>query len=136
MDAMVLAVQKWLNENYNSGVTEDGVTGNGTFRALIKALQKELGIAQDGSFGNGTLSACPDTISAGETNQNLVYILQGSFWCKGYNPRRLRRCFRSRTTNAVKNFQKDAGITERWNCSPIYSSGNYEHRWIRFYGHR
>lgn len=123
MDAMVLAVQKWLNENYNSGVTEDGVTGNGTFRALIKALQKELGIAQDGSLGNGTLSACPDTISAGETNQNLVYILQGSFWCKGYNPGGFDGVFGAGTTNAVKNFQKDAGITEDGIVRPYILQG-------------
>ena len=82
MDEMVLEVQVWLNKTYNVGVVEDGNTGQATFKGLIKALQTELGIAADGTFGNGTLNACPNSIREGESNHNLVYILQGGFWCK------------------------------------------------------
>lgn len=81
MDTMVATVQEWLNNTYSLGVTVDGMTGNATFTALIKALQTEIGVTADGNFGSGTLSACPtlqevaDTSAAAESN--LTYILQG-----------------------------------------------------------
>lgn len=40
MDSMVATVQEWLNNTYSLGVTVDGVTGNATFRALIKAIKR------------------------------------------------------------------------------------------------
>ena len=41
-------------------VDEDGITGQATFKALIYALQIEIGISNpDGIFGNDTLSKCP-----------------------------------------------------------------------------
>lgn len=123
MDAMVLKVQEWLNENYQLGITEDGVTGQGTFKGLIKALQTELGIAADGSFGNGTLNACPSSIQSGETNEKLVYVLQGSFLCKGYNPGGFDGKFGAGTTRAVKQFQSDAGITENGIVTPYILQG-------------
>lgn len=112
MDEMVLEVQVWLNKTYNVGVVEDGNTGQATFKGLIKALQTELGIAADGTFGNGTLNACPNSIREGESNHNLVYILQDGFWCKGYNPGWFDGGFGPKTTRAVKEFQNDAGIAE------------------------
>ena len=47
MDTKVLMTQQWLNETYAgtsgySAVDEDGITGMGTIRALIWALQTEL----------------------------------------------------------------------------------------------
>ena len=59
MDTKVLMTQQWLNETYAgtsgySAVDEDGITGMGTIRALIWALQTELGISADGVFGDGT----------------------------------------------------------------------------------
>ena len=62
---MVLETQKWLNDTY-AGQTGfvpftqeelDGVTGAGTFRRLVQALQIELNVSVDGSFGNDTLNA-------------------------------------------------------------------------------
>ena len=56
MDSRVLQTQEWLNKTYGevSGfptVVEDGITGNATFRALIYALQLEIGIRKpDGVF--------------------------------------------------------------------------------------
>lgn len=51
MDSRVLQTQEWLNKTYGevSGfptVVEDGITGNATFRALIYALQLEIGISK------------------------------------------------------------------------------------------
>lgn len=84
MDAMVLATQKWLNNHYK-GVSDfdafsekelDGITGSGTFKRLIEALQIELnlqyaaGLTVDGDFGNGTYNALPSVISASDTFDN------------------------------------------------------------------
>ena len=122
MDLHVLQTQIWVNNTYTgvSGytpVTEDGLTGISTFKGLIRALQIELGIAVDGEFGNGTLNACPATISeVPDVNtafpSNLTYIIQGAFWCKGYNPGGLNGIFGPVTSNADKAFEGDAGITQ------------------------
>ena len=122
MDQRVLQTQEWLNDTYTgvSGytpITEDGATGYATFAALIKALQIERGITADGDFGPGTLSACPPTISQvpdenTATPTNLHYIVQGSLWCKGYNPGGFTGIFGPGTTDAIVEFQADAGITQ------------------------
>ena len=49
MDLKVLEVQKWLNLTYGNhpdfpAVTEDGLTGNSTIKALIRGLQIEAGV--------------------------------------------------------------------------------------------
>lgn len=65
MDSRVLQTQEWLNKTYGQtagfpAVAEDGITGQSTFKALIHALQLEIGISSpDGIFGNDTLSKCP-----------------------------------------------------------------------------
>ena len=80
MDAMVLKVQKWLNDTYGQDsrfnrITEDGKTGWGTIYGLRRALQIELGIQEtSNSFGPTTYSLCP-TIAQGSEG-NLVYIVQ------------------------------------------------------------
>ena len=59
----ISAVQRWLNNNYNTGLSVDGVYGPLTKAALVKALQTELnnqfgaGLAVDGQYGNLTNSA-------------------------------------------------------------------------------
>lgn len=35
-------VQKWLNDNYHTGIAVDGLYGSQTHKALVKALQTEL----------------------------------------------------------------------------------------------
>ena len=35
-------VQKWLNDNYHTGIAVDGFYGSQTKKALVKALQTEL----------------------------------------------------------------------------------------------
>lgn len=121
MDSRVLQTQQWLNQTYGNvdgfpAVTEDGITGNATFRALIYALQIEIGVENpDGVFGNDTLSKCP-TLSASlipdsEVPRNIIYILQGSLWCKGISPGGFTGIFGPLTANAVYEFQTAAGIT-------------------------
>ena len=50
-------VQLWLNRNYHSGLTLDGLYGSKTKTALVKALQTELKVTVDGSFGEKTKAA-------------------------------------------------------------------------------
>lgn len=121
MDSRVLQTQEWLNKTYGevSGfptVVEDGITGNATFKALIYALQLEIGISKpDGVFGNNTLSKCPtlqeSLIPDSEIPRNIIYILQGSLWCKGISPKGFTGIFGPFTANAVYEFQVAAGIT-------------------------
>ena len=84
--------QQWLNETYAgtsgySAVDEDGITGMGTIRALIWALQTELGISADGVFGDGTAKAftalSTESDSSITTINHQIHILQGALYCKG-----------------------------------------------------
>ncbi|WP_080832312.1 glycoside hydrolase domain-containing protein [Cohnella massiliensis] len=116
MDEMVLAVQEWLNDTYEtvSGFTpidEDGITGWGTIRGLTMALQIELGISPvDGSFGPQTMNACP-TLSTSSESGNLVKIVQGALFCKGYDPTGFTGTYGNGTKTAISNLQSDAGLS-------------------------
>ncbi len=133
MDQRVLQTQQWLNATYTgvsgySSITEDGVTGNATFTALIKALQIEIGVTVDGDFGPTTLGACPSTISQvpdvdTATPINLHYIIQGSLWCKGYSPGGFTGIFGPGTAEAIREFQEDAGITQDGVVRPYILQG-------------
>lgn len=127
MDEMVLEVQQWLNETYGhnslfsnlfggSPINENGQTGQQVEQALIAALQIELGIATPtGSFGSQTAAAFPPMSIRSSDDlsnpTNMEYILQGGFWCKGYNPGGFSGIFYTGTQDAVKSFESDAGIT-------------------------
>lgn len=121
MDTRVLQTQEWINKTYGDiadfpTVVEDGITGQATFKALIYALQIEIGISNpDGIFGNDTLSKCPtlkeSLIPDSEVPRNIIYILQGSLWCKGISPGGFTGIFGPLTANAIYNFQVAAGIT-------------------------
>lgn len=116
MDQMVLETQKWLNKNYagKNGyktIAEDGVTGWGTMKALVTALQIEIGISgPNGNFGPATTAAF-QPISIGSTKTNQIYILQGGLFCKGYNPGGFTGTFGNGTQEAIKKLQNDAGIS-------------------------
>ena len=115
MDQSVSKTQEWLNKTYKdnsnySVILEDGITGWGTMKALIIALQIELRISTpNGSFGPATRSAFKN-ISIGCSNTNLVYILQGGLYCKGYNPGGFDGSFGESTKKAVQQLQSDAGL--------------------------
>lgn len=93
-DAMVLATQQWLNTTYGSvtgwvTLTEDGNTGWNTVYGLRRGLQHELGIAPVSSgFGAATAAAFTakiGTIGSSTTSQNVLRLVSGSLWCKGYS---------------------------------------------------
>ncbi|GIP62816.1 hypothetical protein J32TS6_13710 [Virgibacillus pantothenticus] len=118
MDKMVLEVQKWLNKTYKgkngySTIPENGKTGNTTVKALIIGLQIELGITKPvPSFGPETARRFPGLARQGkdEKPNNLIKILQGGFWCKGYNPGGFSGNFFEDTEKEVKDFESDVGI--------------------------
>ncbi|MBE5912885.1 MAG: DUF1906 domain-containing protein [Pseudobutyrivibrio ruminis] len=124
MDEMVKATQEWLNKTYKgekdftpfAEKDIDGITGAGTFKRLIQALQIEINkqygknIKVDGDFGDGTLKALPATIGKSNTKNNIVHIIQSSLWCKGYSAGAMDGIYGKDTSNAVMKFQSDAGI--------------------------
>lgn len=114
MDQMVLATQQWLNATYGEDprferVTENGKTGWETIYGLRRALQIELGIQEtSNSFGPTTYSLCP-TINQGSQG-NLVYIVQGGLWCKGYSPGGFTGYYGNGTYAAVQLLKADMGF--------------------------
>ncbi len=120
MDLMVKKTQEWLNTTYGNNpnfvkVTEDGITGNGTVKGLIRALQIELGVTVDGSLGTktlekfGTLTRGCNKIS--ESKRRQVFILQGGLYCKGYNPNGLDGGYGAGAEKAVRLLKTDAGLS-------------------------
>ncbi|GAA1777814.1 glycoside hydrolase domain-containing protein [Leucobacter iarius] len=92
-DPWVTSTQNWLNANYThvsewEPVAVTGKTGWPTMYALTRALQHELGLTSlSDSFGPGTLAALTalGNVSQSTTNKNIVRILQGALYCKGYD---------------------------------------------------
>lgn len=114
MDAMVLATQQWLNKTYGNDdrfnmVVEDGITGWGTIYGLRRALQIELGIENtSNNFGPTTYSLCPN-VNQGEQG-NIVRIIQGGLWCKGYSPAGFDGYYGNGTYVAVMLLKQDMGF--------------------------
>ena len=123
MDIKVLQTQQWLNSTYGSNpqfvrVDEDGLTGNGTVKGLIRGLQIELGESTiDGIFGNGTYTNFNNmfpnglnetTDDSSENVKNIIYILKCGFYCRGINPETFNGFFGIQTSAAVREFQMQA----------------------------
>ena len=122
MDQMVLKTQQWLNRTYGlkpgfKRITEDGITGWGTMKALITALQFELNIPlPNGVFGPATTETYNEKIKALSQNldaekTNLNFIVQGALYCKGYNPFEFNGSFTELTKQAIISLQSDAGLS-------------------------
>ncbi|MEV2282891.1 glycoside hydrolase domain-containing protein [Paenibacillus larvae] len=118
MSKEVLDAQVWLNSTYGKDsryirVKETGYPGTATSKALISALQIELGLSSvTGNFGNMTSKACDvNPLDTGSTG-NKVKLLQYGLYCKGYNPRNTDGVFNQHTQNALKSIQQDAGLSE------------------------
>lgn len=94
MDQQILATQRWLNATYSAvpgwaPVPESGITGWDTIYGLRRGLQKELGISPVASgFGPATRAAFESSLGVIDNTRsyalNLMKILSGSLWCKGY----------------------------------------------------
>ncbi len=96
--------------------------GEPSIYGLRRALQIELGIQEtSNSFGPTTYSLCP-TIAQGSEG-NLVYIVQGGLWCKGYSPGGFNGYYGNGTYAAVKALKTDAGFPT--------ASGNMQRDFMR-----
>lgn len=107
----VIEVQKWLNVSYASNLVPDNIYGSKTKKALVKALQKELGFVGkdvDGIFGNKTRAAVP-TLRRGSKGI-IVKILQALLVCNGYAAAYADGNFGSGTEQAVKKYQNQVDI--------------------------
>lgn len=107
----VRKVQQFLNRNYYGLFKKSlgylptgGINDRKTSKALIYAFQDEIGTAADGSIGNNTYRAMPN-ISKGETNTNLVNVLQCALTCNGYEVS-INGSYSDTVVAAVTNFQK------------------------------
>jgi peptidoglycan hydrolase-like protein with peptidoglycan-binding domain len=104
----VKTVQKWV------GVSQDGIYGSQTKKALVKKLQSELNkqtgakLEVDGIFGAKTKKACIN-VHKGHKG-NITKTLQGVLICRGYYHDELDGAFGDATLKAVKNFQRKHGL--------------------------
>lgn len=117
IDINVLHVQQWYNSTYQNTtgfieLKEDGITGHSTCRALIHALQIELGMSNpDGDFGPATITAFENHgIPEKTTNANLIRILQGGFYCKGIDCHGFDGVYGNGVSNAITTFKSQTGI--------------------------
>lgn len=119
MDIKVQQTQQWLNDTYSGviSIDEDGITGWSTIRALITALQIELGVVADGILGDATLAAfLPLSVESNPemlTINHQIHILQGALYCKGQglDPIYLNGVYSESTKAAVAKLQSYAGLT-------------------------
>jgi peptidoglycan hydrolase-like protein with peptidoglycan-binding domain len=91
--------------------------------ALTRALQHELGIMSlSDNFGSGTLAALASLGDIGPNvgSANIVNILIGGLYCKGYNAGngQLPGQWMSLTTVAVNQIQADIGLAQTGVVSP------------------
>ncbi|AMW14323.1 hypothetical protein A4E84_35425 [Streptomyces qaidamensis] len=118
-DEMVLQAQKWVNATYKnvSGynlVTEDGKTGWNTMYSLTRALQHELGItALSNAFGPTTLSTlqAKGSIKVGESNENIVKIIQCAMYCKGYSAGAIDGQMSQATQTGINTMMQHMGLS-------------------------
>lgn len=119
-NSYITAFQKWLNQNYATSIGVDGVFGKQTRQAAVKALQKYLnktysaGLSVDGGFGAKTKAAMSSRkieLKKGDKN-DLVFILQGMLYCRGYNPNGFDGEFGGGTYAAVRAYQGDKNLAK------------------------
>lgn len=134
-DPWVYGTQAWLIQEYGTlkPVSDmgapDGITGSATVKALLAALQSELGVEVDGYWGDETSAAyANNTLKLGSTGPKVA-ILQGALLCKGYNPGHypteqsdgtytFQEIFDASVETAVKALQADANIPQTGEVSP------------------
>jgi len=125
-DPQVRATQTWLNNTYGSvngwvPLVVDGYTGWQTIYGLRRGLQHELGISPVSSgFGPATTAAFQsqiNTIDGNTTWVNVLALLSGSLWCKGYYgvwwpdpPATPHPIAFSQTASSVVNLRSDLGF--------------------------
>lgn len=112
----VAQYQAWINATYGEGLAVDGSYGPLTKKASIRALQTALnaaygaGLAVDGSYGPATRAAArKHNLHKGDKG-DLVRILQGALYGKGYDPKGFDGLFGPGCDAAVRAAQAHSGI--------------------------
>jgi peptidoglycan hydrolase-like protein with peptidoglycan-binding domain len=110
----IKTVQTWLNKNYSTKLTVDGIYGTQTKKAIVKALQTYLNktysakLTVDGIMGAKTKAAIHN-VKQGASG-NYVYILQSALICNSYDIN-FDGKFGAKTLSAVKSFQTKKKLT-------------------------
>ncbi len=105
----IKAVQQWLNDNYGTHCTIDGIYGDQTKSAIVGSLQCYLnktynaGLRIDGVMGPLTKAAVR-CISKSATGK-YVYILQAALICHGYDTGGFDGDYGDKTFSAVTDWQ-------------------------------
>lgn len=103
--------QLWLNLTYNAGLVIDGSLGPASKKAMIKAMQKEIGVTADGSWGPKSKKAYKYIKRNGPNNTiNKVKIIQGALARKGFWINVIDGNFNEALETSVKGYQKWAGL--------------------------
>lgn len=119
---MVLKTQKWANATFAQvdgyePCTEDGLTGQETLNSLIEGLQWLLGISPSvPNFGPTTYSELvafgPISAAINNASIDMLTLLQGALYCKGYDGDALSGTWTDgRTTAGIKSLQEDLGFS-------------------------
>lgn len=101
-------VQEYLNKNYNSGLSVDGIWGSKTEAAVLKVLQRAIGASVDGIWGNETYSKCP-VVGNGDVGES-VKVVQMVAAKYGYTLD-IDGIWGAKTEDAVRKIQKKLGVT-------------------------
>lgn len=105
----VAKVQAWLNADYKSGLTVDGIYGKFTKMALVKVLQYGIGVKADGYYGKNT-NAAVKNLRRGSTG-TAVRALQGLLVCKGFRDAYVDGEFGDDTKRALIAYQNAVGLS-------------------------
>jgi len=109
--------QTWLNNTFSAGLSVDGEYGAKTKKAAVKAFQKSMNdiyqttLEVDGAFGPKSAATLKEHYLKYGSTGNLVRVLQGMLYCKGYDPKGFDGIFGNGCKAAVESFQKDNGLS-------------------------
>ena len=110
-DSLTRQIQQNLNNSYHQyfGILScDGIYQRDTNKALIFALQAEMGMSTsqaNGNFGPGTVSGCP-VLSVNQGSKKNIKILQYALYLNDMGKISLDGVYDSATESAVIKFRK------------------------------
>ena len=107
----VKSIQQWLNSNYDSGLVEDSIYGAKTKKALVKAVQSNIGTTADGIFGKRSASKW-QTVKRGSKG-TLPRLCQMMLICQNYavGSSGADGIIGSDSVTAIKDFQGKNGLS-------------------------
>ena len=128
-NAKIRLVQQYLNGNYYSlfknklsFLPTGGVFERKTSKALIYAIQKEIGTTPDGVLGPASFSAMPN-MEVGCSNERWVKILQAALICNGYSTD-FDGIYSNSLSTTIESFQKFMCL----NIDPLVTLGKVNRR--------